>query len=213
MHRPSNSDRNGSSNRAGDSRHSGRVARELLGCRPLPDHRPPVLFEALRDGCITRIACCRARIDHNIHGRQFVLVRAERFTHESLDAIATHRATDDTRGNREAESWEGAVVGACEYSEESIGATASIAIDAIKVGFLPESLCRGERPRASLQVPTTNACERGRSCVCSLRRSAACGPSRGDGQAPDVQRGSPCAREIRGHACDADCSVDTGASC
>jgi hypothetical protein len=127
----------------------------------LPDHRLPVSFEASRDGRIAAIAGCRARIDDDVHGRQLVLVRPKRFAHESLDAIATHRATDDTRGNSQTEPRDGGIVGACEDSEESIGAASSVAVDAIKVGFLPESLSRGERPRASLQVPTTNACERG----------------------------------------------------
>ena len=81
----------------------------------------------------------------------------KRFAHKSFDPVAADRAAYDTCSNGQPEARICNVVGAREDAKKCIRATSRIAIDAIKVGFLPESLRRGERPRARLQVPTTNA--------------------------------------------------------
>jgi hypothetical protein len=122
-----------------------------------------MFFEAADDARIVCIACGCARIDDDIDCRQFVLVSSKRFTYQALDAVATHRAPDDTRCNRESEARHRGIVGASEDPEESIAAAAGIAIDAIKGGFLPESLRRGERPRAGLQVRRARRFERSRA--------------------------------------------------
>jgi len=59
-----------------------------------------MFFEAAHDDGIVRIASTRARIDDDVHRRQFMLMLTKRFPNQTLDAVTPHGVTDDACGNR-----------------------------------------------------------------------------------------------------------------
>ena len=65
----------------------------------MPGYAPPVTLETARDRRIVRIAGAGAGIDHDIDGRQLMLVLAKGFSDQSLEAIAFDRAADDPCGD------------------------------------------------------------------------------------------------------------------
>ena len=66
-----------------------------------------MLFEAVRDRCVVRIARAGARIDDEIHCGQFMLMLAKRFPDETLDAIAADRIPNDAGGDRQSKAGNG----------------------------------------------------------------------------------------------------------
>lgn len=97
-----------------------------------------------------------------------------------------------------------------EDGEQIVGEAACVSIDAIEFGFLPEAVCRSERPGRRLQV----------ECLMSTRRddsrltpSGACGPSRDGGQSLPCLNEWPCAHGSREYVDDEPCSVGKCASC
>lgn len=122
-----------------------------------------MLLETADDRRVVRVARAGARIDDDIHGRQFMLMLAKRFAHQALDTVAPYRSADDAGGNRQSKAWSRATGVARENREECVGAAARITIYAVEFGFLPEALRRFERPRVSLQVGGSNG--RGRRCA------------------------------------------------
>lgn len=59
-----------------------------------------MLFETANDDGIVRIASTRARIDDDVHRRQFMLMLTKRFPNQTLDAVTPHGVTDSACGNR-----------------------------------------------------------------------------------------------------------------
>jgi hypothetical protein len=111
-----------------------------------------MLLETANDRGIVRVAGAGPCVDDEIHRGQLVLILAEGLAYQALDAIAPDCTADDAGGDRKSKAWSLATGVSRKYCEQSIGETARITIDAVEFGFLPEALCRFERPRVSLQV-------------------------------------------------------------
>jgi len=59
-----------------------------------------MFFEATHDDGIVRISSTRARIDDDVHRRQFMLMLSKRFPNQTLDAVTPHGVSDSACGNR-----------------------------------------------------------------------------------------------------------------
>lgn len=59
-----------------------------------------MLFQAANDDGIIRIASTGARIDDDVHRRQFMLMLTKRFPNQTLDAVTPHGIPDDACGYR-----------------------------------------------------------------------------------------------------------------
>ena len=59
-----------------------------------------MFFQAANDDGIVRIASTGARIDDDVHRRQFMLMLTKRFPDQTLDAVTPHGVTDSACGNR-----------------------------------------------------------------------------------------------------------------
>ena len=55
-----------------------------------------MFFQAVRNGCVIRITRTGARVDHDIHGGQLMLMKTKRFANQSFDSIAADRIPNDT---------------------------------------------------------------------------------------------------------------------
>jgi hypothetical protein len=112
----------------------------------------PMFFQAVRERRVVCITGAGSRIDYDIHRRQFVLMQTKGFTNQALDAVASNRIADQARSDRQTQARMRTVIMPCENGKEIIGETARVLVDAIEFGFLPQTLCRCERPRVNLQV-------------------------------------------------------------
>ncbi len=59
-----------------------------------------MFFQTAHDDGIVRIASTGARIDDDVHRRQFMLMLTKRFPNQTLDAVTPHSVPDDACGNR-----------------------------------------------------------------------------------------------------------------
>lgn len=116
-----------------------------------------MLLETPGNGSVGSIARTRTRVDDDIDRGQRVLVLPKRLTDETFDAIATHRDTDDFRGDGQTQPRSRSARVTNENGKQRVGETARIAIDAIELGFVPEALRRCERPRSCVQTKRTRA--------------------------------------------------------
>ena len=80
-----------------------------------------MLFQAANDDGIVRIASTGARIDDDVHRRQFMLMLTKRFPDQTLDAIAAHRIPHDAGGNRQSKARHRRAGIARKYREKSVG--------------------------------------------------------------------------------------------
>jgi hypothetical protein len=111
-----------------------------------------MFFQAVRERRIVSLARARAGIDDDVHGRQLVLMQAKRFPQQALDAVASNRITDESCRDRQTQPRMGTIVMPRKDGKEVVSEATSVFVDAIEIGFVPETLCRCERPRVSLQV-------------------------------------------------------------
>lgn len=81
-----------------------------------------------------------------------MLVQTEGFANQTFDAIAPNGVSDHPRRNRQPQACMGLAILARENGKVAIGEASSVLIDAIEFGFLPEAMCRCERPRLNLQA-------------------------------------------------------------
>ena len=81
-----------------------------------------------------------------------MLMLPKRFANQAFDAVTPHGVADDARGDRKSKTGLASTVGSCKDGEQIIGGAARLTIDAIEFGFLPETLCRIERPCLNLQT-------------------------------------------------------------
>ena len=171
-------------------------------------------LETARDRRIVRVARGGARVDYEIHCGQLMLMLAKRFPDQAFDAIAAHRIPHHAGGDRQSKAGNGRAGVTRKYREESVGRAARVTIHAIEFRFLPEAL-RGFERSCGTQARKTTDRDRagGADRAQRLRQSDACDLSRGAVRGPDDPLASPCGRENRGCADDADCSVGKYASC
>src|SRR5688500_10678746 len=111
-----------------------------------------MFFQALRKRRVVCIASAGARVDYDVHRGQFMLMQTKRFTNQTLDAIATNRIADQASSDRQTQSRMRTAIMPCKDGEEIISEAARVFVDAIEFAFLPETLCRCERPRVVLQL-------------------------------------------------------------
>lgn len=109
-------------------------------------------LQAAHDARIVGIAGGTARVDHYVHGRQFMLVVSKRFSDEPFEPVAPHRVPDDARGDRQSQACRRPAVGTNKNRKEGIRETSRILIDAIEIRFVVKTLRRGERAGDCLQV-------------------------------------------------------------
>ena len=120
------------------------------------------VFEAARDRCVVRIARAGARIDDEIHCGQFMLMLAERFPDQALDAVARTASQRCGRHIANPRRGTGRAGVARKYREKAVGRAARITIHAIEFGFLPRR-CAGLNGRAEDEPRSTSERERRRS--------------------------------------------------
>src|SRR5690606_8106389 len=116
------------------------------------DHCSPVSFQTRYDLRIIRVAHTRARVDDDVDCRQLALVQAKGLAHQALDAITPYRVADDLRRHRQTEPRVPRSIAAREDCKQLVGEAARLAIDAVELGFFPETLRRLKRPCSTLQV-------------------------------------------------------------
>lgn len=138
-----------------------------------------------------------------------MLMQTEGFADQSFDAIASNGVSYHSRRNRQPQASVGQAILARENGEVTIGEASRVLIDAIEFGFLPEAVCRCERPRLSLQASLSEHATRDSR----LTPPDAYGPSHGDEQGSRGPNGSPCAHGSHAYVYGAGCSVDKCASC
>jgi hypothetical protein len=81
-----------------------------------------------------------------------MLMLTKRLANQAFEAIAPNGVADHARGDRKSKAGLGSAVGSRKNGEQIIGGAARLAIDAIELGFLPETLCRSKRPCLNLQT-------------------------------------------------------------
>ncbi len=93
-----------------------------------------------------------AGVDDDVDGGQFMLMQPKRFTNQTSDAVTPDCITDHSRRDRQAQPGMRSAIVTREDGEEVVGDASRVAIDAIEFRFLPEAVCRCERPRRELQA-------------------------------------------------------------
>lgn len=93
-----------------------------------------------------------ASVDDDVDCGQFMLMQTKGFANQTPDAIASNCIANDTRRDRESQPGMRSAIVARKDGEQIVGEAACVSIDAIEFGFLPEAMCRSERPGRMLQV-------------------------------------------------------------
>lgn len=99
-----------------------------------------MLFQAVRDVRVGRGARCRACVDDDVHRRQLVLVRTERFPNQALHAVAANSIAHRFRSNRQSQACDRSGVESHDEREEGIRLTTPVLIYAIEIGFTAQPL-------------------------------------------------------------------------
>jgi len=90
-------------------------------------------FEAAHDRLVVSIASAGPAVDHDVHGREQVLMMTERLADEALDQIPPHGVADNSRRYGESETRGSSCIRSDKDGEHRIGKATRVLIDAIEL--------------------------------------------------------------------------------
>ena len=104
---------------------------------------------------VGRLACRRARVDHDVDRRQRAQLLAERLTRDALQAIALHGIARRLDPDGKAEPCSTGGVGTRDDEEQRIGETLALAVDEVELRLVGEPARARETTRCERTINRT----------------------------------------------------------